>query len=49
MTRRGLLRLMGIAAAAVIAAPLLVKLGRALRRRPLTKDDLADVPWIGHC
>jgi hypothetical protein len=45
-SRRGLLRALSVAAFGV---PLL-KLGHVLdRRRVLAPEDLAPIPWIGHC
>jgi hypothetical protein len=47
-TRRRWLRTLVTAA---VAAPLVVRLGRVLQRPPRTvrPEDLAPVPWIGHC
>jgi hypothetical protein len=45
-TRRGLLQALTTAA---LGIPL-VKLGHVLdRRRRLALEDLAPIPWIGHC
>jgi hypothetical protein len=46
-TRRRWLQTLALAAA---GAPL-VKLGRVLERRKRTRrpEDLAPIPWIGHC
>jgi hypothetical protein len=35
----------------VVGAPLVVKLGRVLdkRRQQVRPEDLAPIPWIGHC
>lgn len=35
----------------VVGAPLVVKLGRVLDKRPRTvrPEDLPPIPWIGHC
>lgn len=35
----------------VVGLPVLVRLGRVLDRRPrrVRPEDLAPIPWIGHC
>jgi hypothetical protein len=44
--RRWLRAIMG----AAVAAPIVVRLGRVLDRpRTVRPEDLAPVPWIGHC
>jgi hypothetical protein len=46
-TRRRWLRALVTAA---VAAPIVVRLGRVLERpRRVRPEDLAPVPWIGHC
>jgi hypothetical protein len=38
-------------AATIIGGPLLIRLGRVLDRGPrrVRPEDLAPIPWIGHC
>jgi hypothetical protein len=47
-SRRRVLRILGLAA---VGLPALLKLGGALdvRVRKVEPEDVAPVPWIGHC
>jgi hypothetical protein len=47
-TRRHLLRAL---VGATVGAPLLLRLGHVLdrRRRLVRPEELAPIPWIGHC
>jgi hypothetical protein len=47
-TRRSMLRAL---LTTVVGAPLVVRLGRVIEKQPklVKPDELAPIPWIGHC
>ena len=47
-TRRSLLRAL---ITTVVGAPLLLRLGRVIEKQPklVKPEELAPIPWIGHC